>query len=680
LLAFSLQNQRGDPQFCNIKSIKKTNAIKTVLALTALSVSLYSCNNEDDTVENSPPEIKAQTFSASEAIDDAHIIGKVKANDPDGDQLVFSITENSNGLFEITSQGDLSLTDNATLDYETANSHTIKVAVTDGTDSTEESMTITVVDVDENQAPVIAANQEFAIDENSPAGVAMGTIMATDPDGDALKYSIASTIPASASNVFAIDADTGALTNTADNLDREAQNSYLLNINVSDGSLSSSIQIKVVINDIDEAPVFTNAPYTFEIAEDTAPSTQVGVVTATDPENADITFSLVPSEAGPNKFSVNPNGIITLHPNHSLDYETAAQHIVKVMVSDGGLTTTEDVTINVTDVDDSVLRTTTFLGKGGASGFMDGVGAAARFSRPKGIAILGDDMYIADTDNHIIRHVQISTGAVSIYAGKPGVTGFDDGSKTGATFDHPTDVAVDQSGVVYVADSYNHAIRKIDAGGVATLAGNGTAGLTDQTGDQAQFEFPSGVAVTANGKFVYVADTRNNAIRKITDTGVVTTMVGNGTVGDVDGGSSVSRLNAPTDITINKTTNLLFVTDSGNHKVKVLDAGGGLFTLASQGIVIRGPQGVAVDTTTDALYITTAVNGLHTVLKATLDDSGLFYDTQIFAGRSGVVGYVDGPADISLFRKPVGVVVDPADGSIYVGDSENHIIRKVAME
>ena len=169
----------------------------------------------------------------------------------------------------------------------------------------------------------------------------------------------------------------------------------------------------------------------------------------------------------------------------------------------------------------------TFAGTGTA-GFANGANTAAQFNNPIGVAVdSSGNLYVADTDGHRIRKIT-STGVVTTLAGT-GTAGHHDGTGTATRFNFPHGVAVDSSGILYVVDTDNHRIRKITSTGkVTTLAGTGTAGHHDGTGTATQFNFPHGVAVDSSG-ILYVADTDNHRIRKISSAGVVTTLAGTGT-------------------------------------------------------------------------------------------------------------------------------------------------------
>ena len=203
---------------------------------------------------------------------------------------------------------------------------------------------------------------------------------------------------------------------------------------------------------------------------------------------------------------------------------------------------------------------------GSVVGFADGTGTAAQFNSPRGAAVdSAGTVYVADGNNHSIRKIT-PAGVVTTLAGS-GVGGFADGAGTAAQFKYPAGVAVDSAGTVYVADSGNNRIRKISQEGVVTtLAGSGTSGFADGTGSAAQFYSPGGVAVDSSGT-VYVADTYNQLIRKITPAGVVTTLAGSGTAGFADGTGSAAQFNYPQGVAVDS-TGTVYVADANNHRIR----------------------------------------------------------------------------------------------------------------
>jgi hypothetical protein len=185
------------------------------------------------------------------------------------------------------------------------------------------------------------------------------------------------------------------------------------------------------------------------------------------------------------------------------------------------------------------------------------------FHAPRGIVAVGNDLFVADTENHVIRKVT-SAGAVSIVAGTEGQSDFQDGTGTAAGFDAPTGIVSDGT-FLFVADTGNHAVRKIEiaTGNVETVAGTGVAGLPTDT--PARFRRPEGIAFL-NGN-LYVADTGNHAIEKVTPAGVVTTFAGTaGQKGYADAQGDAARFSSPEGIAAVESS--LYVADTGNHVIR----------------------------------------------------------------------------------------------------------------
>jgi sugar lactone lactonase YvrE len=230
---------------------------------------------------------------------------------------------------------------------------------------------------------------------------------------------------------------------------------------------------------------------------------------------------------------------------------------------------------------------TTLAGTAGIAGTTDATGAAARFNFPVGLAVdSAGNVYVADSKNLTIRKIT-PAGAVTTFAGSALQLGATNGQGAAARFFLPYGVAVDSAGNVYVAEGGNHLIRKITPDGtVSTLAGSAMqAGFTDGAGGAARFNTPFGLTIDAGGN-LYVADSGNNAIRRVTPAGVVTTVAGlNGPAGSLDGPSAVARFNQPRGVSIDASGNL-YVADYGNATVRHITPGGIVTTLAgSAGIV-----------------------------------------------------------------------------------------------
>ncbi|KAA0254172.1 MAG: hypothetical protein EDX89_11010 [Acidobacteria bacterium] len=324
---------------------------------------------------------------------------------------------------------------------------------------------------------------------------------------------------------------------------------------------------------------------------------------------------------------------------------------------------------------------TTLAGLAGSYGSDDGTGSAARFYSPAGVALDGSgNVYVADAYNHTIRKVT-PAGVVTTLAGLAASPGTADGTGVAARFDMPQGVSVDGSGNVYVADAYNHTIRKVTpAGSVTTLAGlAGSPGSADGTGSAARFSHPTGVAVDGSGN-LHVADLNSHTIRKVTPGGGVTTLAGlAGSSGNADGTGSAARFNSPAGVAVDAFGNV-HVAERDNHTIRKVTPGGVVTTLAGlwgvagsadgTGIAARfsSPTGVAVNGSGDA-YVGDLAN--HSIRKVT--PTGV---VTTLAGLAGISGSADGTGSAARFSSPTGVAVD-ASGSVHVADPANGTIRKV---
>jgi sugar lactone lactonase YvrE len=210
---------------------------------------------------------------------------------------------------------------------------------------------------------------------------------------------------------------------------------------------------------------------------------------------------------------------------------------------------------------------------------VDGTGGAARFNFPTGMAVdSAGNVYVADQRNETIRKIT-PTGVVTTLAGTAGMVGSADGTGAAARFHNPFGVAVDGVGNVYVADNGNSTIRKVTAAGiVTTVAGTaGMVGKADGIGAAARFYDPTGVAVDSAGN-VYVVDQANDTIRKISVAGVVTTLTGSG-VGSADGAGAAARFNVPTGVAVDSAGNV-YVADTNNATIRKITPTGTTTTIA----------------------------------------------------------------------------------------------------
>jgi sugar lactone lactonase YvrE len=234
------------------------------------------------------------------------------------------------------------------------------------------------------------------------------------------------------------------------------------------------------------------------------------------------------------------------------------------------------------------------------NGVVNGTGAAAFLDSPSGIAIdNAGNIYLPETHSQLIRKIT-PQGVVSSYAGSSSLYPTSNGTVSTVTLYYPEAVAVDASGNLYIADGSRMWIQKITPTGVATvLAGSGGIGADNGIGSKATFNFPSGLAVDASGN-VYVTDSGNNLIRKITPEGLVTTFAGNGNKNSVDGTGTSASFNSPFAIATDSNGNV-YVTDNGSYKIRKITPGGVVSTLCSN--AFGDCTGIALDNSRN-VYIT----------------------------------------------------------------------------
>ena len=325
---------------------------------------------------------------------------------------------------------------------------------------------------------------------------------------------------------------------------------------------------------------------------------------------------------------------------------------------------------------------TTFAGRAGGWGSEDGPRDSARFKEPQGIARdSAGNLYVADTGNHVIRKIA-TDGTVSTLAGTAGASGSSDGIGAAARFLSPAAIAVDAGNTIYVADTGNSTIRKIAANGtVTTFAGSpGLTGTTNGTGGTARFAAPGGLAVSSSGE-IFVADTGNHAMRKVTAAGVVTTFAGTaGTSGFVDNTGTSARFNAPAGLAFD-TSGILYVCDRDNNRIRKLTSAAVVTTLAGgsslsgssdgTGTAARfyNPAGIALDPS-GHLLVTDKTN--YTIRKVTT--AGV---VTTIAGTARSVGFQDGTGPIARFNKPSAIVLD-SSGTAFIADTANQAIRSVS--
>ncbi|OYU82868.1 MAG: hypothetical protein CFE24_13825, partial [Flavobacterium sp. BFFFF2] len=325
-----------------------------------------------------------------------------------------------------------------------------------------------------------------------------------------------------------------------------------------------------------------------------------------------------------------------------------------------------------------VFGQTSTLAGSGSDGAANGTAATASFSRPTGVALdAAGNTYVADQYNHKIRKIT-PAGVVSTFAGS-GTVGSADGTGTAASFNLPFGLTVDAAGNVYVADSGNNKIRKITpAGVVSTFAGSGAQGAADGSATAASFYFPTGVKLDSSGN-LFVADFSNHKIRKISPTGTTSTFAGSGSTGSADGTGTAASFYDPVGIDMDAAGNL-YIADKSNQKIRKITSAGVVSTFAGSGVIgaadgarnvasFKYPQGVAIDRL-GQIYVADGSNNL--IRK--ISTSGV---VSTLAG-SGIDGSDNMAGTSSRFSLPISLTVD-SDLNIYVADYFNNKIRKIAQ-
>ncbi|WP_349351416.1 MULTISPECIES: BspA family leucine-rich repeat surface protein [unclassified Flagellimonas] len=297
--------------------------------------------------ENLPPTLEPQTFTVSENIPDTQVIGTVTANDPEEDELTFSIAEDADALFEMTITGELSLLEGKALDFETKTEHTVTVQVSDGNSSVQATITIKVVQSDpENKLPVMEA-QSFEANEDITDTDVIGTVLASDPEEETITFAIVEDLD----ELFEIT-DSGELSLVeGKTLDFETKQEHTITVSANDGNGFVQAVVTITVGDVNEAP--TAEPQSFEVAEDIADTEIIGTVVASDQEEDGLSFSIVEDLDG--LFEITEAGELSLATDKTLDFETKTAHELTVGVSDGNNETVAlNITITVTDVEEGV--------------------------------------------------------------------------------------------------------------------------------------------------------------------------------------------------------------------------------------------------------------------------------------------------------------------------------------
>jgi len=339
-------------------------------------------------------------------------------------------------------------------------------------------------------------------------------------------------------------------------------------------------------------------------------------------------------------------------------------------------------------------QVTTVAGNGVAAYAGDGGAAiSAEMKTPAAVWLTTQgNLYVADTGNNVVRLVNLTSGVISTFAGT-GTQGYagDNGLATQAQLNAPAGVAADSAGNVYISDSGNNVVRKVDAttGIITTIAGTGSVGYTGNGGPavQAKLSNPKGLAVDNHGNLL-IAESGSHVIRQwIAATGVIQTVAGNGSGGyngDTFAAAS-AQLDAPADVKLDSNGNI-YIADTGNHVIRMVDGTSNtILTIAgtsnsgssgdggaAMNAMLSTPEGLALDASGN-LYIADAYNNTVRIL---MKSSGKIY---LYAG-TGTAGYTGdkASANSATFNTPIGATID-SNGNLFIADSANNVIRRIAQ-
>lgn len=601
----------------------------TVLAVVVMSIVAMTCRETDGIDPNRAPIAEAGE-NQSVSVNEETFLDASGSADPDGDPLSYewSWVERPDG-----SQSEITPPDAVAPSFvpNVPGIYRARVVVSDNVDSDADTVAIAVATT--NGAPIANAGPDTAVD--------LGTQLAlegtgADPDQDSLTYSWTLVEKPAGSQVTILTPENQSTTVVID-----VHGTYRFRLTVSDGTLSASDELTVTTNPVvitDINPSSGPQGITIKVNGRNFSSTpnentiringSLAAVTGSSYTSVDVT---VPVGAGTGPVSATVNGVTVVGPVFT--YELSA--FVSTFSQFGtsfGIAIDANGNQYISDIVNHVIRRltpagvlTTFAGDG-SEGYANSTNPLeARFFRPAGLAIYNDNLFVADNGNHCVRRISLTTGEVTTYAGFPQAW-YADGPGDQAQFNGPIGLAVDGQGTLYVGDTNNSRIRRITTDAyVSTVAGNGQTGFADGVGTAAMFNGIMGLAVDKDG-ILYVADGLNHRIRRIDGQGVVTTLAGNATAGLVNATGTSARFNRPYGIAFDASNNL-YVAEFNNHAVRRITPQRAVTTIAG----------------------------------------------------NGTAGMVDGGAAVARFNQPTSIAVAP-DGTIYVVDFGNNRIRRITFE
>lgn len=345
-----------------------------------------------------------------------------------------------------------------------------------------------------------------------------------------------------------------------------------------------------------------------------------------------------------------------------------------------GIVVADTLNHSIRRLDGQTFATALLAGGGGNFGRQDGLGAAALFNFPTGVATHSSgDIYVADTRGYSIRRISPNGQVQRIAGAELGGDAYRDGAAPVQSLNYPMGIAVAPDRTVYFCEYQRHTIRRVLPNGtVETVAGSeGAAGFADGSEAVARFNFPSGVALDAEGN-LFIADTGNHAIRRIAaGTKNVTTLAGTTTSGAVDGAGTVARFNFPRGVATDGSGNV-YVADTSNHTIRSISPAGVVVTLAGAAT----NSGATNGSTTAARFASPyaiAVDGSGRIFVAESQNATIrmIRDNTVstIGGTVGLQSFAEGVGTAAAFFTPNGIAVDAA-GNLYVSQSGSNLIAK----
>ena len=487
---------------------------------------------------NSAPVFAEGTTTARSAAENTaagtNIGSAVSATDADNDTLTYTLGGTDASSFDIDrTSGQLKT--RAALDYETKRSHEVTVTASDG--SLTASITVTITISNANDAPVFTAGGSTSrtVAENTGAGVNIGgAVAATDPDNDALTYTLSGTDASS----FDIDRASGQLTTRAA-LDYETKAAYTVVITVSDGSLTDSITVTINVTNVPEtptnrAPVFSEGSTTSRaVAENTAADASIGsAVAATDPDNDALTYTLNGTDAS--SFDIDRTSG-QLKTRAALNYESKTAYTVVITVSDGSLTDSITVTINVTDLDDQASPTITLDAPPLTETTLNGSVVTLRLSNRVYVRWLSDLVTVSGIDGVTIRPFDVERVSDTVVTVELSFDGTDFDTGATLTFTVGAGVIASYNGPALtdslpVAASQESVVASPESLSEATL--NGSVVTLTLSGGVYESRFTVGNYVTVSG--IDGVTFRSFDVDRVSDTAVTVELRFDGTDFDTD--------------------------------------------------------------------------------------------------------------------------------------------------